>query len=73
MRGRYNIPEKVNDAFIKTNHLIATVRKKIKDKFELISSPVHKELMPCARKKNDNGKRGDTITDTCTNVWKSKS
>ena len=53
MRGGYSTSFEVNDAFIKTSHLMAKIRGKLKEKLNVLSSTVHKEVTPAARSRHD--------------------
>ena len=53
MRGGLSTSEATNDAFIKTSHLMAKIRSKLKDKFDILTSSVHKELTTGSRLKHD--------------------
>ena len=50
----YNTSDQTNDEFIKTNHVMAKVRSKLKEQVNMLSSCVHKVLSPGSRKYNDN-------------------
>ena len=53
MRGGYSTSFEANDAFIKTSHLMAKIRGKLKEKLNVLSSTVHKEVTPAARSRHD--------------------
>ena len=53
MRGGFSTSEATNDAFIKNSHLMAKIRSKLKEKFVMLTSSVHKEVTTGARLKHD--------------------
>ena len=53
MMGKYSTLDQTNDAFIKTSHLMAKLRSKLKEQVSMISLCVHKELSPGSRKYHD--------------------
>ena len=53
MQGGYSTSLKTTDAFIKTNHLMAKIRRKVKDRLKILTTSVHKELSPGARRQHD--------------------
>ena len=61
MRGGYSTSEKTTDALIKTSHLMAAIRRKLKEKLSYVPSSAHKEITPGSRKQNDNVVRDLTI------------
>ena len=63
MRGGFSTSKKANDTFIKTSHLMAKVRRKLKEKIHLLTSSVHKEMTPGARRKHD-----ETVNNLRTKV-----
>ena len=54
MRGVYSTSEKTSDAFIKTSHIMATIRSKLKEKLAFVTSSAHKEITPDSRIQHDN-------------------
>ena len=54
MRGGYSTWERTTVNFIKTNHVIAAIRKKLKEKLSYVTSSAHKEVSPGWRSKHDN-------------------
>ena len=42
MRGGYSTFERTTDAFIKTSHLMAAIRRKLKEKLSYVTSSTHK-------------------------------
>ena len=54
MRGGYSTSEETTDAFIKTSHIMATIRSKLKEKFAYVTSSAHKEITPGSRIQHDN-------------------
>ena len=54
MRGGYSTSEENTDAFIKTSHIMATVRSKLKEKLAYVTSSAHKEITPGSRIQHDN-------------------
>ena len=42
MRGGYSTSERTTDAFIKTSHLMAAIRRKLKEKLSYVTSSTHK-------------------------------
>ena len=53
MRGGYSTSLPNIDTFIKTSHLMAKIRRKMKEKLNVLTTSVHKELTPGARKHHD--------------------
>ena len=53
MRGGFSTSEDANDAFLKTSHVMAKIRSKLKERFAMLTSSVHKEITTGARKKHD--------------------
>ena len=53
LRGGYSTSFEANDAFVKTSHLMAKIRSKLKEKLSVLSSSVHKEVTPAARRRHD--------------------
>ena len=54
MRGGYSTSEETTDTFLKTSHIIATIKSKLKEKFTYVISPAHKEIIPGSRIEHDN-------------------
>ena len=55
MRGGYSTSEETSDAFIKSSHIMATIRSKPKKKkLAYATSSAHKEITPGFRVKHDN-------------------
>ena len=55
MQGGYSTSLKTTDAFIKTSHLMAKIRRKVKDRLKILTTSVHKELSPGARRQQTTG------------------
>ena len=53
MRGGFSTSEETNDAFIKTSHLMAKIRSALKEKLNVLTTSVHKEVTPGARLRHD--------------------
>ena len=54
MRGGYSTSEETTDTFIKTSHIMATIRSKLKEKLAHVTSSAHKETTPGSRIQHDN-------------------
>ena len=54
MREGYSTSEETTDAFIKTSHIMGTIRSKLKEKLAYLTSSAHKEITPVSRIQHDN-------------------
>ena len=57
MHGGYSISEEPIDAFIKTSHIMVTIRSKLKEKWAYLTSSAHEEITPGSRIQHDNVSR----------------
>ena len=46
MRDGYSTSLSTTDAFIKISHVMAKIRRKVKEKMSVLTTSVHKELTP---------------------------
>eukprot|EP00794_Sanderia_malayensis_P002977 gene2977-3431_t len=53
MQGGFSTNERTTDAFIKTSHIIANIRGKLKEKLNVLTSSVHKETTFGSRTENE--------------------
>ena len=58
MRGCYSTSERTTDNFIKASHVMAAMRRKLKEKLSYVASSAHKEVSPGSRSKH-----GYTVRD----------
>ena len=54
IRGGYSTSEKTTDTFIKTSHIMTTLRSKLKEKLAYLTSSAHKEITAGCRTQHDN-------------------
>ena len=54
MHGGYSISEEPIDAFIKTSHIMVTIRSKLKEKLAYVTSSAHEEITPGSKIQHDN-------------------
>lgn len=54
MQGGFSTSLKAEDAFIKTNHLMAKVRAALNEKFKIMTTSTHKETAQGAKKQHEN-------------------